>query len=174
MIRTSARAGLFVVCLYAQDSPKQSFKDFYAQVQKFQEQASAAINREMAREKARDCGDEGNTRSILDCLEREIETSTANYKTYLSAIRSRLGLRYGDDLRTLGPTGTPLTSKEMVQSFDAAEAAWQNYRAAQCEMAFNLVKGGTAAHPNEGFCQLLLIRSHMRELEIIYHGPLHN
>jgi uncharacterized protein YecT (DUF1311 family) len=132
----------------------------HAQVGRYREQASAAFSREMAREKARDCGYEANNRAVVDCLMKELEASSANYKAYTGALRSMLGIMGAD--------------ADLVKDFDAGEAAWQKYREAQCRAAFDQFKGGTIA-PIDGLsCELMLIRSHMREIEKIYHVSLHN
>jgi uncharacterized protein YecT (DUF1311 family) len=129
----------------------------------------------VARENTGDCGQADNTRAIIDCLGKENETTTANYRAYVGALRSILGMMGTDgEDQNPGPTGKPLTSKELVNEFDATEAAWQKYREAQCMAAFNQFKGGTAAAPEAGFCELMLVRNHMRENERIYYVRLHN
>jgi hypothetical protein len=174
---------LFLACqalVLAQTKPndkkaaQERWNAFYAQVVRLQGEAKAAYDREMAREKAGDCRDADNTRSIVSCLETENLTTEANYRVYTGALRSRLGLTPGDEDLQPGPTGKPLTAKETVDEFDAAESAWQKYKKAQCTAAYDLFKGGTAAGPEAGVCWLRLTRSHMRELEAVYHMPLHN
>ncbi len=150
-------------------------KAFYAQVIRFQRDAAAAFNREMDREKADSCREAVSTRDIVECLGKENEAATVNYKAYFDSLHSLLALTLGDsENRTPGPTGLPLTSKELVDELDGTEAAWQKYRQAQCMAAFDLYKGGTAAAPQASSCGLMLVRSHMRELENIYHVRLHN
>jgi uncharacterized protein YecT (DUF1311 family) len=159
---------------FAQTS-QEKWKAFYAQVERFREQAQGAFDREMVREKAGDCQKADNTRAIGECLEKEIETTTANYKAYTGALRSLLGIMGADpDDKFWGPTGKPLTSKELVNEFDAAEAAWLKYREAMCTAAFDQFKGGTIVALEAGFCELMLVRSHMREIEKIYNVRLHN
>jgi uncharacterized protein YecT (DUF1311 family) len=151
------------------------WKTFYAQVVRLQKDAAAALNREMDREKADLCRNAATTRDAVECLGRENEAATVNYKAYLDALRSLLALSLGnDENRSPGPTGVPLTSKELVEEFDAVEAAWQKYRQAQCMAAFDLYKSGTAAAPQASSCELTLVRNHMRELEKIYYVRLHN
>ncbi len=166
------------VCAQAasdREVPQKGFEAFYAQVVRFREQAKGAFDREMAREKAGDCRDADSTRAIVDCLEKENETSTANYKTYVGALRSLLGIMGADgENQTPGLTGRPLTSKELVKEFDATETAWQKYREAQCTAAFDQFKGGTAAAPEAGTCELMLVRDHLREIEKIYYVRLHD
>ena len=147
----------------------------YAQVARFREQAKTAFDREMAREKVDACGDASNTRAIVECLGKENETTAANYKTYVGALRSMLGIMGadGEDPAT-GPTGKPLTSKELVKEFDATETAWQKYREALCTAAFDQFKGGTAAAPEAASCELMLVRNHLREIDTIYYVRLHN
>lgn len=150
-------------------------KAVYAQVVRLQRDAAAAFNREMGREKADSCREAINTRDAVECLGRENGVATVNYKAYFDALRSLLALTVGNgENRTAGPTGVPLTSKELVEELDGAEAAWQKYRQAQCMAAFDLYRGGTAANPTMESCELMLLRNHMRELEQIYYVRLHN
>ena len=154
---------------------QEKWKAFYAQVDGFRKQAKAAFDHEMARDKAGDCPVADTTRAIIECLTTENQTTTANYKTYAGALRSLLGITGAADAdRTPGPTGMPLTSQELVSGFDETEAAWQKYREAQCKAAYNEFKGGTAAGPEEGYCELMLVRNHLREMERIYYVRLHN
>lgn len=150
-------------------------KTFYAQATRFQADAAAAFNREMDREKADSCRRALSTRAVLECLSKENEAASTNYKAYFDALRSLLALTPGDgENQPTGPTGVPLTSKELVEELDGAEAAWQKYRQMQCVAAFDLYKGGTAAAPQSSSCELTLVRNHMRDLEKIYYARLHN
>ena len=128
----------------------------------------------MKREKERNCGDEGNTRAIVACLAEEDEMATANYRAYVGAIRSLLGIMGAEEDELPAHTGQPLTSEELVRNFDTAESAWQKYREAQGKAAYDQFKGGTASGPEAGFCELMMVRNHMRELERIYYVRLHN
>lgn len=124
----------------------------------FRTTVKAAYDKEMARAKAGDCPDADNTRDIVDCLGKEIETTTANYKAYTGALRSLLGI---------------MDAGELVKEFDVTEAAWQKYREAQRTAAYGQFKGGTAAGPNASACDLMLIRNHLREIENVYYMRLH-
>jgi len=154
---------------------QEKWKAFYAQVVRLQKDAAAAFNREMDRDKADPCRQAVSTRDSEECLGKENNAAAANYKAYFEALHALLALTPGGgENRTTGPTGVSLTSKEVVEEFDGAEAAWQKYRQTQCMAAFDLYKGGTAAVPQASFCDLMLVRSHMRELERIYSVRLHN
>lgn len=145
------------------------------QAVRFQRDAAAAFNREMDREKADPCREAVGTRDIVECLGKENEVATVNYRAYLDALHSLLALTLGNgENRTPGPTGVPLTSKELVEELDGAEAAWRKYRQAQCTAAFDLYKGGTAAGPQASSCELMLVRNRMRELEKLYYVRLHD
>ena len=127
----------------------------YSEMQKGRRQAKAAFEREMAREKAGDCRDATTTYADNMCLEKESKTSAANYAEFSAAVRALLG-----------------AASPAQKEFDLAQAAWQKYRDLQCSAAFDLYKGGTIAPSAEGRCDLMLMRSHMRELEAVYHGTL--
>jgi len=167
------------VTVEGQSSDKQAAQQrataLYAQAVRFQKDAAAAFQREMDREKADLCRAAVSTREIEECLGKENEAATANYQAYFEALHSLLALTLGDGGNPApGPTGVPLTAPELVKDLDTAEAAWRKYREAQCRAAFDLYKGGTAAAPQESFCELMLVRNHMRNLERIYSVRLHN
>ncbi|QEE27834.1 hypothetical protein FTW19_07390 [Terriglobus albidus] len=126
--------------------------------QRLVKQAQEAFDREMAREKAGDCRGVSTTREVLECLEKEGNTSEANYKAFTGALRKMLA-SYGDDASG---------SQELVQEFDAIEGAWRGYKKQMCMAAYDLNKGGTIAPVNEGTCHQTLLRGHMRELRDVY------
>ena len=171
----SLPAAAFAQAANGKQAAKEKWDAFYAQVEGFRKQATGAYDREMARDKAGDCQQADTTLAINECLGKEIETTAANYKAYAGALRSLLGIMGSDEQdRMSGPTGMPLTSKELVNEFDAAEAARQKYRGAQVTAAFDQFKGGTGAGPAAGSCELMLVRSHLREIENVYSIRLHN
>jgi hypothetical protein len=143
-------------------------KDFSIQQDTFRKQATAAFDREMARDKADDCPDAHTTYDEIACLGKALEITNSNYKAYLGALRSLLGLTTPGREAASGPTGKPLTPEEAVQEFDEVEALWQKYRSAQTSAIFNHWKGGTIAPVMAGSCELQLLRNHMRELDGIY------
>jgi uncharacterized protein YecT (DUF1311 family) len=122
-------------------------------IQKLRAEAKAAFDREMAREKAGDCKDANTMREIHICLSRQYEITFENYKQFTGVIRALLASQ-----------GQP--------EFDQAEAAWQKYREAQCAAAYALFKGGTIAPGTQLSCNLLLVRSHLRELAAVYDSTL--
>jgi len=126
--------------------------------QRLVKQAQEAFDREMAREKAGDCRRVSTTREMLECLDKEGDTSEANYKAFSSALRTIL-MSYGDGASA---------SQELVQEFDQIEGAWRSYKKQVCMAAYDLNKGGTIAPVNEGTCHQTLLRSHMRELRDVY------
>lgn len=52
------------------------------------------------------------------------------------------------------------------------EATWTKYREAICSGAYGLYKGGAAVNIESGYCELMMLRSHMRELNRVY-GEYH-
>ena len=77
---------------------QERWKAFYAQAIRFQRDAAAAFNREMDREKADPCREAASTRDIVECLGKENEVATVNYKAYLDALHSLLALTLGNGL----------------------------------------------------------------------------
>jgi hypothetical protein len=115
--------------------------------------------------------------AINSCLENENGTTSDNYKEFATALRSILAFQVPNEQQTPtvpGPTGTPLSSAELAQEFDAAQAAWEKYRELACSAAFDLYKGGTVALSQQLSCNLTLFRSRMRDLSAIYYLRLNN
>jgi uncharacterized protein YecT (DUF1311 family) len=131
-------------------------------------QAQAAYAREMARDKAGDCPNAGTTLAINTCLADEVKTSTANYKSYSDALRAMLAQLKDPTPEEDGPTGKPLTTREKLANFDQSEAAWARYRDAMCTASVGLYRGGSIVGAISGTCQLMMLRSHLRELNNVY------
>ncbi len=142
-------------------------EEFWAKRNLFRKQAKAALDREMAREKAV-CQEPMTTYDQNVCLRKEIETTNANYQDYLSALRSLLGLKGPWGPPPSGPTGKPLSEEETVKQFDEVETLWQKYHKSQASAVYDDYRGGTIAPIMAGICDLQLTRNHMRELDSIY------
>ena len=131
-------------------------------------QAQAAYEREMARDKTGDCPNAGTTLAINTCLADEVKTSTTNYKSYADALRGMLDQLKDPPPGEDGPTGKPLTTKDKLANFDQTEAAWARYRDAMCTASVGLYRGGSIVGAISGTCQLMMLRSHLRELNNVY------
>lgn len=160
------------------NSFRRAVADFLAQRSRLQQQAKAAFDREMARQKAGDCLHARSTYDENICLGKAIHATLANYQSFSGALRSLLdqknpmmGAGLGD---MIGPTGKPLTAEQMTKEFDQVEAEWETYRKTQCSAAYDLFKGGTIASVMGGRCELKLIRSRMADLNYIYDMTLHH
>lgn len=151
---------------------------FFQQRSQLQQQAKAAFDREMARQKAGDCPHARSTYDENLCLGKAIHTTLANYQSFSGALRSLLGQKnpmMGASLGDMiGPTGKPLTAEQMTKEFDQVEAGWETYRKAQCSAAYDFFKGGTIAPSMGELCELKLIRSRMADLNSIYDMALHH
>jgi len=147
---------------------------FMNQRRTLQAQAQKAYNDEMAREKNDPCGTESTTLGAEECLSRESKITDADYAAFTAAIRAILALKAPQigSGPTSGPTGTPLTSEDLVKEFDALQSAWQEYRDIVPKTAYDQFKGGTLAPVFDGQCSQQIVRSHMRELNLIYGGPI--
>ncbi len=127
----------------------------YAQIVKLHGEAKAALARELERENAGDCKGIEHTNDLNICIGEAAGTTQANYKTFATALRS-------------------LFDPESAKAFDLAKSAWNNYCQLQVTAAHNLFRGGSAATYTGVNAAILLIRSHMRELEAVYRLPLNN
>jgi uncharacterized protein YecT (DUF1311 family) len=143
-------------------------QDFFAKLDMFKKQGRMAFENEMAREKTGDCPKSVSTYDMSMCLNQELEKTTANYQSYVGALRSVQGLKTPGETFEKGPSGKPLSEEERVTEFDGVEATWQAYQKAQCTAAYDAYKGGTIAPIMELTCHVRLIRDHMHELEDIY------
>ena len=157
-----------------QQEYQKQFSAFMDQRRTLQSQAQKAYSDEMAREKNDPCDTEKTTRGSEECLSRESKLTDANYTAFTNAIRAILALK-GPQIGSSsisGPTGLPLTSEEFVKEFDRLQAAWQQYRDIVPKTAYDQFKGGTLASVFGGECTQQIVRSHMRELNQIYGGPI--
>ena len=135
-------------------------QEYFANLEKFKKSGRAAYSTEERREKLGDCPNAMTTLAINDCLSKEVQITTSNYKAYIGALRSVENLVDPDDSAT--------TSEHALKQFDAAESAWNKYYEAQCSAAYDAYSPGTIAPSMELTCQLQLMRDRMHELEAIY------
>jgi uncharacterized protein YecT (DUF1311 family) len=56
----------------------------------------------------------------------------------------------------------------------ASQQAWSSYRKAQCDAVFDFFHAGTIAPSARARCDIELARSRMRDLNVLYDGPLHH
>jgi type II secretory pathway pseudopilin PulG len=127
---------------------------------RFVDQADAAWDREVARERGGDCLGAQTTYDTVTCLGKEIETTQRNLDAYIEAFRGVFALSLPEEWRV--SSASP-TADEFLKDFNDAEDKWTAYKRAICSSAFGLAQG-TAAPIDQAYCQLKLMRSHMREL----------
>ena len=150
---------------------------FFAERARLGTQAKTVYDAELAREKAPECPHADNTRSINECLAHEVEITQANYKAFVAAIRSMLGLASPDEPGPNdpdGPTGHPGTPATNTAAFDAAESAWQAYAKAECSAMDTLWRGGTIVNSIDMECDLRMARARMHELNTAYNMQLYH
>ena len=124
-------------------------------------QLDAILQRETARERAGDCNDARTTFDENMCLGDAIQTTTANYKEYVDALRALLRLQSPQsaaDPLVDRPESPPLAD-DMASEFDSVEHAWDAYRTALCAAVFHANQGGTIAPSMDGS---MCARSHPR------------
>ena len=157
-----------------QQAYQQQFKLFLEQRHALQSHAQKAYDDEMAREKNDPCNAESTTRGAEECLDRESKLTEANYAAFTGAIRAILALKSPQigPANVSGPTGSPLSSEELVGEFDRLESAWQQYRGLVPRTAYDQYRGGTLAPVFDGESSQMIVRSHMHELNQIYGGAI--
>jgi uncharacterized protein YecT (DUF1311 family) len=60
--------------------------------------------------------------------------------------------------------------KKLQQSQDA----WLQYRASACDAVFEFYKDGSIRNSERARCAIRLTRQRMRDLDVLYEGPLHH
>jgi uncharacterized protein YecT (DUF1311 family) len=135
--------------------------------------ANAAFAAEAARENAGDCPNAATTLAINRCLDRETAITDANYKAFATSLRAMLAALPSDAPPAQGPTGPEATAQTATAAFDAAEAAWQTYRNAECNAVGVQWRGGTIVNSMVGYCWLRVTRSRMHELNDAYEPSSH-
>ena len=151
-----------------------SFQRFLGEHARLVSQADDLYDREMAREKAGDCGNNAaRTFDYNECLIKEVAATNANYKAFVAAVRAVLGLRPDDAPPVGGPTGTPPTAAAMQVEFDHVEAAWSAYQKALCQAAYHLNQGGTIAPSVESRCELSSTRTHIKDVAAVLGENFH-
>ena len=106
--------------------------------------------------------------SRLAYLKQQLEMTTANYHTYVEALRSEQKPDKPDEAEVYS-RGIKLPSNaSMLKEFDEVERIFQEFRKAQCAAAYNANLGGSIALEMAQACDQELMRNHMRELEHIY------
>jgi len=126
-------------------------------------QAKKAFDAEMIRQNAGDCPNANTTYDSNVCLGNEVGITDRNLQTYETAIRDLLGLKYAEfpgQNSMPGSARTNVTPEQSVAEFDHLEQLWQSY------------SDGTGGPGFEMQCHLLLVRSHILELNSIYAGLL--
>lgn len=109
-IRSSLIAILLCSCgsAFSQDKAsteqKPEWKTYYARLDSFRSRGTAALEAELAREKAGDCPNAQSTYEINMCLTAEMKTTQSNYEAYVRAI--------GGLLRAPTPSSVPANPKD--------------------------------------------------------------
>jgi uncharacterized protein YecT (DUF1311 family) len=148
---------------------------FMVQRKALQEQAAKAFDAETARGKTGDCKNAGTTLDVEACLAKEMEITETNYSAFTGAIRKLLSVTYPEFSQQASSARTrmPTDAEDLVKEFDALQSAWEQYRKIGTTAAYNQYKGGSIAPVSSAMTDQELVRSHMRELNSIYDGPLH-
>ena len=152
--------GVGVFAWAQQSNPK--WKEFGAKQDALRAQGAAALATEYAREKAGDCPDAVSTLEVRLCMSREVGITEKNYEAYAGAISGTLHLREPGDEKE------PVKTPDVGQEFDRAEAAWRNYRDAQCRAAGDQYFGGSIAPSIFLYCEQDTTRGHLHEVEKVY------
>lgn len=159
---------------------QKQLKEYQDTRHRLQAQAKQAFDDEMAREKADDaktgeCKDANSTQDWNVCLGKESKMSEASYAAFTTALRALIALKMPveDDSAASAPTGAPSPSDESAKEFDRLEAVWQQYRDIARKAAYDQYKGGSMGPSFALEVYLYTIRTHLRELDLIYGDNLH-
>ncbi len=171
--------GIAVCCAitFAQAPPPPQIANWQNQRANLRKQAQTALAAESARESTGDCPDANTTRAQEQCLTAEHTKTEANYAVFVQAIRSMLALAYPTppgQKPISGPSGTPLTSDELLAEFDRLEAESKQYREHATKAAYDQYKGGTLAPVFSMEATQKLLRLHMHEIAFLYGNLLSN
>jgi hypothetical protein len=148
-------------------------KEFWEKQKSLLAQAKRVFDAGMAGKKSGDCFREKSTYAGDVCLEEAVQTAEENLKLYDDAIRGLLVLKYpGEDDDDKGPVPEP-TGEQLAAEFDRLEKVWRKYLELATESELHQFGNGTAAAGEALACHLMLVRSHMRELDGMYHTMLH-
>jgi hypothetical protein len=157
----------------AQQVYQQHYREVWAQQAVLRTQTKQAFDAEMAREKAGDCPSANTTYDVNICLGKEVDTTNQNLNTYEQALRGFLGLHY-PTMPDQPPAPSVRTPEQDVADFDHYEQLWHDYMDSACTAAFRHFDGGTGAPSADMGCHLLLIRSHLRDLDTIHDTMLYH
>jgi|ERR1022692_32778 hypothetical protein len=159
-----------------QQAHQQQMREIDAERQRLRARAKQAFDAEMERERTGDCPAAKGTYEFNVCYAKEIGITEGNLKTYEGAIRDLLGLKYPkltDQPPIPGPAGSQSTPEQRTVEFDHLVQLWRSYLDTASTAAFHQFQGGTGGPSFEMETHLLLVRSHMRELDKIYDMLLH-
>jgi len=155
-----------------QKALQQKDMEYRAKRHSLQAQARQIFDAEMAHEKAGDCPDAQTTVDFNICYGKQAAITEQNLKSIEGIIRELLAppprMPGQPEADTPGSAGISLTPVHLLEEFDRVEQSWRQYRETACTAAFHQFSGGTGGPSFELQCELMLARSHMRELEMIY------
>ena len=97
---------------------------------------------------------DGNTRQIEACLGERQARNDANLAEYVAAARERIRRVAAET-----PSGAS-TVQNAAAGFDAAEAAWSQYRDAACKAVYDYYLGGTIRGIKFLKCRMIMTQEH--------------
>lgn len=155
-----------------QQAYQQQIKDFQEARHKLQAQAKQAFDAEVALDQADEaktgeCKDANTTLDWNKCLGRVAKVTEANYAAFASALRALFALK-----APAIPAETVIAPDDRTGEFDKTEAAWQQYRDLARKAAYDQFKGGSMASSFALEVYVYAMRSHLRELDLIYGDDL--
>jgi len=156
---------------------QQQMQEVGAQRQNLRAQAKQAFDAEMVREKSGDCPNAKSTHEFNICYGKAVTVTDQNLTAYEKAIRDILGLHYPNftgQPPSPGLAGSQPTSEQEVAEFDHLEQLWRAYLDSAATTAFHQFDGGTGGPSFKMETHLRLTRNHMREIDTLYGGLLHN
>lgn len=101
---------------------------------------------------------DGNTRQIEACLAERLTKHEANLATYVSAARERIR-----QVAAETPSGFSMV-QDTPARFDAAEAAWSQYRDAACRAIYDYNSAGTIRGIKALKCRMIMTQEHTHSI----------
>lgn len=160
----------------AQQAYPRQLKDFQEARLKLQAQARQAFDAEMALDQADEaktgeCKDANTTFDWNQCLGRVAKATDANYAAFTTALRALIAQK-APEMEASSSAVATAAPDERPGEFDRSEAAWQHYRDLARKAAFDQYKGASMSPSFALEAYIYLMRSHLRELNLIYGDEL--
>lgn len=128
----------------------------YQQIVQYQKTAQTALQSQASQE-GKDCPNAASMYDVNTCMRRVADQTNRDFDLFYQSLLSIIS-----------------SNQDSADRLKKAEDQWMQYRQLTCDAIFDFYKPGTIAPSAQMQCEVQLTRSRMRDLEAIYHTPLHN